>query len=426
MSIEIRNGLLKVEEIDQINTQLVIKLENNKYNKFAPSKYIYPFSIINDFIYLPFAYAVTELKLKRRPRTDFSAMNVLFQGILRDEQREVKREAIDYLSKNGSIMISIPTGSGKTITSINIACEIKLKTLVIVNKIVLIKQWVESILKVCPEAKIQQLTTKSEMKSECDFFIINAVNIDKKNKEFFRDIGLVIVDEAHLIVAETLSKSLQFIYPRYLIGLSATPYRTDGLDILLSHYFGENKIIRLLKRNHVVYKVKTGFIPKTELAVNGKMNWGVLLDSQAMDEKRNELIISIIKKFRTRNILVLTKRVEQGEYLVNRLIEEKEDVTSLLGKQQEFDRNSRVLVATTQKAGTGFDHAKLDCLILASDLQNYFVQALGRVLRRPDIEPIIFDLIDENRILESHFKSRKQVYLEIGGKISNYPYALAG
>ena len=35
MSIEIRNGLLKVEEIDQINTQLVIKLENNKYNRLS-------------------------------------------------------------------------------------------------------------------------------------------------------------------------------------------------------------------------------------------------------------------------------------------------------------------------------------------------------------------------------------------------------
>jgi superfamily II DNA or RNA helicase len=350
-------------------------------------------------------------------------MNVLFEGTLRLEQEEVKKEAIDYLSKNGSIMISIPTGSGKTITSINLACEIKLKTLVIVNKIVLIKQWVESILKVCPTAKIQQLTAKTEMKNENDFFIINAVNIDKKSKTFFRDIGLVIVDEAHLIIAETLSKSLQFLYPRYLIGLSATPYRTDGLDILLSHYFGEDKIVRLLKRNHIVYKVKTGFTPKTEMAVNGKINWGVLLDSQAMDEKRNELIISIVKKYKTRNILVLTKRIEQGEYLYNRLIEEKEYVTSLLGKQQDFDRDARVLVATTQKAGTGFDHAKLDCLILASDLQNYFIQALGRVLRRPDIEPIIFDLIDENRILDSHFKSRKKVYLEIGGKISNYTLA---
>lgn len=423
MSLEIKNGLLNGDEIDKINTELVIKLENNKYNKFAQCKYIYPFSIVNDNIYLPFAYAVRELKLKRRLRTEFPPMNVLFEGTLRLEQEEVKKEAIDYLSKNGSIMISIPTGSGKTITSINLACEIKLKTLVIVNKIVLIKQWVESILKVCPTAKIQQLTAKTEMKSENDFFIINAVNIDKKSKIFFRDIGLVIVDEAHLIVAETLSRGLQFIYPRYLIGLSATPYRTDGLDILLNHYFGEDKILRLLKRNHIVYKVKTGFTPKTEMAVNGKINWGVLLDSQAMDEKRNELIISIVKKYKTRNILVLTKRVEQGEYIYNRLIEEKESVTSLLGKQQDFDRDARVLVATTQKAGTGFDHAKLDCLILASDLQNYFIQALGRVLRRPDIEPIIFDLIDDNRILDSHFKSRKKVYLEIGGKISNYTLA---
>ena len=48
------------------------------------------------------------------------------------------------------------------------------------------------------------------------------------------------------------------------------------------------------------------------------------------------------------------------------------------------------------KTGTGFDHPKMDCLILASDLESYFVQILGRVLRRPDIKPIVFDFVDDN------------------------------
>ena len=59
-------------------------------------------------------------------------------------------------------------------------------------------------------------------------------------------------------------------------------------------------------------------------------------------------------------------------------------------------------------------------MILASDLENYFSQSLGRVLRRPDAEPIIFDLIDDNCILEKHFQSRLEVYNEIGGVIKNY------
>jgi len=61
----------------------------------------------------------------------------------------------------------------------------------------------------------------------------------------------------------------------------------------------------------------------------------------------------------------------------------------LIGSKQEFDRESRILVATTSKADTGFDYAKLAC-----DLESYFIQALGRVLRRPDVKPIVWMIIE--------------------------------
>jgi superfamily II DNA or RNA helicase len=292
--------------------------------------------------------------------------------------------------------------------------------LVIVNKIVLINQWEESIKRFCPSAIITKITNKTTSIEDSDFLIINAMNIEKKPKNFFNDIGLCIVDELHNIMAESLSKSLFYISPRYLIGLSATPYRTDGLQPLIDFYFGVNKIVRLLKREHTVYKVKTGFKPKVELAENGKINWGALINEQCLNTDRNELIIKIVKKFHMRNILIMSKRIEQSEYIYSRLLEEKENVTNLIGKKQDFDKEARILVATVTKTGTGFDHPKLDCLILASDLESYFVQILGRVLRKPDVKPLVFDLVDENPILEKHFKTRKSTYLDIGGKIVDF------
>ena len=286
------------------------------------------------------------------------------------------------------------------------------------NKIVLINQWVESIAKVCPKATVQVI--KTNKLEDCDFYIINAINVTKKSLLFFREMGTLIVDECHLIMAECLSKCMQYIIPRYVIGLSATPYRTDGMDPLIQMYFGEYKIIKLLERKHTVYKVKTDFIPDYTLTKDGKVNWGSLLDSQCNDEERNECIIQIVKKFKDRNILILSKRIEQGNFLYNRLKDENENVTSLIGKQQEFDHDARILVGTTSKCGTGFDFPKLDCLILASDIQQYYIQALGRVLRRPDVEPIVFDLVDDNQILRMHFESRAEVYKKIGGKIVNY------
>lgn len=223
-----------------------------------------------------------------------------------------------------------------------------------------------------------------------------------------------------MIMAETLSKSLQYTFPRYLIGLTATPYRPDGLDILLTLYFGQHKIIRQLYREHTVYKVSTGFKPPIERTIQGRVNWGAILDAQANNQDRNELIIKIIQNFPTRNFLVLVKRVEQGKYLVRKLQEANESVTDLIGSNQEFNKEARILVGTCQKVGVGFDHSKLDALMLATDLEEYFVQYLGRVFRTKDHEPIIFDLVDNNSILNKHFNTRRGVYQKHGGTIKEF------
>ena len=422
MSIQVNLSKLSLEKRDQINTELVLEIEKSSYNKFAKTEHIYAFKLNEDnTVSLPFAYGVKYLDLNRKKRECFSQVNVEFIGQLREQQKDVYENSKELLSKNGYTMLSLPTGFGKTFLSIKLSTVTKLKTLIIVNKIVLMNQWVESIKKVCPKSKIQVLKTSS-VDDDVDFYIINAINVSKKPIHFFRDIGTLIVDECHLIMAECLSKCMNYIFPRYVIGLSATPYRTDGMDPLIQLYFGEDTIVKSLHRKHKVYKVQTDFTPAYTLTKDGKVNWGSLLDSQSNDEERNELIIQIVKRYKDRNILILSKRVEQGNFFYNRLKEENESVTSLIGKQQEFDHDARILVGTTSKCGTGFDFPKLDCLILASDIQQYYIQALGRVLRRPDVEPIIFDLVDENYILKLHFQRRVEVYKEIGGTIVEYKH----
>jgi superfamily II DNA or RNA helicase len=371
----------------------------------------------NNYIKVPFNYGV-KIGLKRPPRESYPKMSIKFQGELREEQVILQKETIDSLNKSGSVIVNAYCGFGKTCCSIDTACTIKLKTLIIVNKVILMKQWEESIKKFCPDAKILQLKPKVKFDTSCDFYIINAANLIKFINEPLKIIGTVIVDEAHLIMAATLSRTLQYLFPRYLIGLTATPYRVDSLDILLQMYFGTREIIRKLYRDHRVFVVNTGFVPEIVKGENGKMNWNKVLDSQAYDTDRNELIIKIILKYSERVFLVPVKRVKQGEYLFNRLRELGENVTSLLGSNQEFDKESRILVATLQKCGVGFDHPRLNTLLLGADTEEYFIQYLGRVFRTKNDIPIIFDLVDDNGVLKRHYtKTRREIYKQHGGKI---------
>lgn len=425
MSISIEIDSMTDDQRESIHKDLEIKIEASTYAFGAKATYLYPYEIRTDknrkdIVLLPFAYAISQGFLRPSRESFPSLKSTKFTAVLRQNQKEVRDEALQYLKK-GSTLISCYTGFGKTLMSIYLAIKINMKVLIIVKGNVLIKQWENDIKNVCPETSVQILTTKtSKLDEDCDFYISSPDNIKKTNSSFFKSIGTVLVDESHQIMAESLSKCLQYVYPRYLIGLSATPYRPDGLNKLFDMYFGENKIIRKLYRKHIVYKVESGFTPEVDIGPNGKINWGVVLNSQAFDINRNELIIKIVKYFPENVFLILSKRVEQANYLVERLKEEGEYVTSLIGSQKEYEKTSRILIGTITKVGTGFNHPRLNSLIIAGDVEEYFQQYLGRVFRREDTEPVVFDIVDKNPILLRHFKSREKIYKEYGGTIKKF------
>ena len=407
---------LSDEETKKISDDLLISQEPSKYAFGAKPNYIQLYEVEEDNLYIPFAYS---RKYSRPGRSQFPQTNIQFEGKLRPNQVKIQKEAIERLNSHGSVIIAANTGFGKSITSIYISNKIKLKTLILCHRVVLVNQWKNAIETFCPEAMVQIITPSTE-KEDADFYIINAINVPKRSREFYTDIGFVIADEVHLIMADKLSRCMRYLVPRYMLGLSATPYRTDGLDILLDMYFGKYKIVRKLYRKHFVYRYNTGFEPEVYLNRMGKVDWSSVLKSQCSNRERNEIIIRILQYFPDRVFLVLCKRVDQAKYLVQRLQEEKEDVTSLIGSNQEFEQSSRILIGTVQKTGVGFDHPRLNSLILASDVEQYFVQYLGRVFRKEDTEPVIFDLVDSYPLLMKHFKTRNAVYVEHGGIVKDF------
>jgi superfamily II DNA or RNA helicase len=309
-----------------------------------------------------------------------------------------------------------------TVVSLAISSMIGLRTLILVNKIMLIDQWIETIKKVFGDyTRIQCIKSQSKIEQGCQFYIMNAINVPKRNSEFYQDlkIGFVIVDECHLILTKIFSRALSYICPRYLLGLSATPFRPDGFDSLFELYFGLKKVVKKLYKAHTVYLVETNIKIVAEKDKRGETIWNSVIDEQTTNDERNKLIIKICLENKNRNILVLSKRICQIEWLYENL-KDLDHIAILKDGETQFNRDARILIATFQKVGTGFSHDKLDMLVLATDAEEYFIQYLGRVFRRPDVEPIIFDIVDDNPILKRHFLTRKKVYQEAGGKIVIY------
>lgn len=417
MSKRVDLELLSDDDKNKIDTELYMEIKPVKKwgQKFgAKNEHLQVYRFDDKFAYVPMGYEPT--KFKPTSREQFTKVSYTFSGELREKQKEAKTEIIDKLNKTGQFILAAGTGFGKSITSIYMLSVIQHKTLIIANRIVLLKQWKKELEQFLVNPKIKILTTKNFEKDDADIYIVNAMNIEKFPKDFFSDIGFVIVDEIHMIMSKLLSSCLQYIYPRYIFGLSATPYRIDGLNFLFDLYFGKNKLFIPLKQTHYVYKFNTEITPDTlTYQTDGTLSWDSMLSFQSTNKERNELIVKCAKYFKERKILILTKRTEHAIYLFNRLVEEKQEVTTLIQSQTEFNQSARILIGNTAKLGTGFNHPDLDMLIIATDIDNYFIQYLGRVFRRQDVNPIILDFIDNHPTLKKHSKNRDKVYEQANG-----------
>lgn len=427
MSIRVKIDDIPFEKREKMSTDLSLKLEVSKYGSFGKPQYFEAYELDEEYVSVPYAYAVNHLEILK-PKSDlYDAFEkkLKFTGSLREPQKIVKDEAIKNLNSYGAALISCYPGFGKTLTSIYIAAKIRLKTIVVVNKIPLMEQWQEAIEKLCPEASVEIVKPSRGFPSGVDFIIINAINVPKFSRLDFSRYGTLIIDESHLIMSKVLSQCMFRIHPRYVLGLSATPYRPDGLNGLMDLYFTEHKIVRKLWCPHTVYRVDTGFTPPVEMAANGKVDWGKILEAQCINDSRNDLIIDIIRKHPDRNFIVISKRTDQSRYIHDKLVELGESATILVGSGSAYDKDARILVGNIQKVGVGFNHPKLNALILASDVEEYFIQYLGRTMRVDErdpnfVKPIVFDLLDNNQILKRHFATRKATYREVGGEIKVY------
>lgn len=372
-------------------------------------------------VFLPLNYCFEKYGKEIFTSHSKNLKRIKFTGTLTELQTEVFGEAIEHLEKKRSCIISLQCGLGKTCLSLYIANHLKLKTMVFVHRIVLINQWIESINKFLPGMKVQICDSSTAPEPEYDMYIMNMMNVGKIIPSQYEKVGIhtIIVDEAHVCCAETMSKCMLYICPDYLIGLTATPFRSDGMDRVLDTYFGTERIIRKEMRPHTVIKIVTEFEIQTTTNKQGNLNWSSVISSQSLNDERNEFICDVLEHYSDRVWIVLCKLVSQVKILRDKLRQRGESISTLVGTEQTYDPDARILIATYSKAGVGFDNPKLNAMFLASDVAE-FEQIHGRVFRRKDTIPLFIDLVDKFSTLKSHWYIRKKLYEEMGGTIESY------
>ena len=423
MSVRVERDQLTEKDIRKMDRELFISKDDDGHKKkFGVKKYYVPSERIpfvatfGKWIILPFFWGTKRFTQTILPTRRTTALS--FSGQLRPEQLELEEEAMSHLDNMKTCLLAVYPGFGKTITTLSILARLQRSTLIIVNKLVLVEQWRQAIQSCLGIDPVYIQGGKWKMQS-ASVYIVNAINLSKYSKEMLEEmsIGVVVVDECHLIMTKVFSTALSCVSPEYLIGLSATPYRNDGFHTLFDLYFGEHRVEKELYCPHQVYRVDSGVTIEHSLSKNKSIDWNSVIEKQSTCARRVELIYTYAMKYPERHVLILCKRIKQMHQLSDYFKQHNVETTLFKESDLEFDRDCRILISSYQKVGTGFSHDQLDMLILGVDTEEYFLQYLGRVFRRKDSNPIIVDIVDDHPVLKKHYYTRSKIYKNTGGKI---------
>ncbi len=350
----------------------------------------------------------------------------------------LQKTAVKKILQHSQGFLRAATGAGKTVMALKIICLRAQPCLVVVPNKALLYQWIEAIgmfLKIKPDAIGMIGDGKNRVGENITVGIINSVV--KSATEINRLFGHIIVDEAHRSVSATYQKALKQFDAFYLLALSATPFRRDGLTKLL--YFTLGDIVadvetdRLVTAGRIVNAqtqwVKTKF--NTEL--DASRDYTKVITKLTQNFDRNRLICEIVSKHGLyEKSLILSDRKKHC-YLLQKLLSQYYNIEAeVLVGGLSLTENMRILnklkqggcnhlIGTSQLLGEGFDLPVLELLYLTVPLRfkGKLLQNIGRVLRgaKGKENALIYDFVDsEVGVLKSSALYRVKTYQHAGIK----------
>ena len=153
------------------------------------------------------------------------------------ELKDHQQAAIDnlqFMRTNGESIALLyhATGTGKTVTAVSDAKDVGKRTLFLAHTRELVTQAKDTFEDIWPEKQTGMYV--AEQKNEDTYIVCASIQSVAQNLERFKadDFGYVIIDECHHGTAESYRNILGHFKPKFTLGLTATPERTDGEDLL--------------------------------------------------------------------------------------------------------------------------------------------------------------------------------------------------
>ena len=396
---------------------------------------------------LPFGIARKFYKLFKN---DVSQINALFAPIRRKTYnssislREYQKNAVEAALKARNGVLVSPCGSGKSEMGLEIAARISGRTLWIVHTWDLANQILNraAIRYNIPKESYGQIAAGKvnigDVFTVATVQTLSRIDLAKIQNEF----DCIIVDECQHVCSSAdkvtqFEKVITSLCAPYLYGITATPYRADGLERCMFALLGD--VIHEVPQSAVVGNtvpvrvkfVNTGYTPDIDDITDGDgtLNYAKLISDITENKDRNAVIVGEIQRAaQNGGMLVLSDRLQHLDSMEKRLCAVLPYRTARLGiasTKEEKERRARILTdlnngalnvvfATYKLAKEGLDVPNLRTVVLSCPVKDKttVIQSAGRVARKAEGKEYgtVIDFSDDFGLLRGYEKKRRGYY----------------
>jgi superfamily II DNA or RNA helicase/SOS-response transcriptional repressor LexA len=309
--------------------------------------------------------------------------------------------------KKKKALIISATGTGKTYLSAFDAKAFKPKKLLfVVHRLTIAKDSLKTFQKVFGETKKMGLYSGEKRDLDCDFVFSTIQTISKLThlENFAKDhFDYIIIDETHRSGADSYLRLIDYFEPKFLLGMTATPERTDGNDIfqLFDHNIAyEIRLNRAMEEEMLstfhYYGVTDLLIDDNE--IDNKSDFNLLISNERVNRvieqanfygSDNGITRGLIFCSRKKEAIELSTLFNLNGFKTVALTGDssEEERANAIEKLESDNLNEKLdYIFTVDIFNEGIDIPKINQIIMLRPTESaiIFIQQLGRGLRKVD------------------------------------------
>lgn len=342
---------------------------------------------------------------------------------LMEHQSEALNSLAEMREKGETIaLVQGATGSGKSAIGVFDAKSVGKRTLFIAHTKELVNQGYENFRKHWFEVSVGRYV--DEYHESDEYVVCASVQSVIRNLDKFKsdDFGYLIIDECHHASADSYKKILNHFNPDFILGLTATPERADGEDLLeifknVAHKLDVKDAVEkgVLAPVRCI-RVKTN-IDLTDVRINGFTYNALDLETKMMIPSRNQLIVDTYMEYvKDKATVIFCTSVNHAEIIANLLKVKGIKAESVSGKTNkvkrkqilfDYENNKIQVLCACDLLNEGWDSPHTEVLFMARPTMSktIYLQQLGRGMRTYAGKEflMVFDFVDNANMFNAAY-----------------------